>query len=137
MGGIDFLVNAAQKKPVKLGEKVAIIGGGNTAMDAARTAVRLGAKVMVIYRRTEQEMPAEEWKCGKPGKRASSLTSCWHRLRYRPKRYGIQNALPEDEDGRADASGRRRPVPVEGESNAGRGHRDDSRHRAEGGCFRA
>jgi formate dehydrogenase major subunit len=40
---------------------VAVIGGGNTAMDAARTAVRLGAKkVMVVYRRTEQEMPAEE-----------------------------------------------------------------------------
>src|SRR5690554_2647047 len=61
LGGIDFLVSVAQNKPVDIGDKVAVIGGGNTAMDAARTAVRLGAKqVVVVYRRTEQEMPAEE-----------------------------------------------------------------------------
>ena len=44
--------------PVKEGEKVGVIGGGNVAMDAARTAIRLGADVTVIYRRTEEEMPA-------------------------------------------------------------------------------
>ena len=48
------------KEPVVLGEKVAVVGGGNTAMDAARTAIRLGAKeVMVLYRRSQAEMPAE------------------------------------------------------------------------------
>ena len=60
-GGIDFLRSVIQGNPVDIGEKVAVCGGGNTAMDACRTAVRLGAKeVYVIYRRTEKEMPAEE-----------------------------------------------------------------------------
>ena len=46
---------------MNIGDKVAVVGGGNTAMDACRTAVRLGAKeVYVLYRRTEDEMPAEE-----------------------------------------------------------------------------
>ncbi|MCX7694658.1 MAG: NADPH-dependent glutamate synthase [Caloramator sp.] len=44
--------------PLKIGKKVAVVGGGNVAMDAARTAVRLGAEVHIIYRRTEEEMPA-------------------------------------------------------------------------------
>ena len=44
--------------PIKVGEKVAVIGGGNVAMDAARTALRLGAEVWIVYRRTEEELPA-------------------------------------------------------------------------------
>lgn len=60
-GGIDFLRSIALKNPVKIGDRVAVIGGGNTAMDACRSAVRLGAKeVYVIYRRTRAEMPAEK-----------------------------------------------------------------------------
>lgn len=59
-GGIDFLYDFSVGLPVRLGERVAVIGGGNTAMDAARTAVRLGAKeVTVLYRRTKADMPAE------------------------------------------------------------------------------
>lgn len=58
--GVDFLRQVTMKEPVVLGEKVAVVGGGNTAMDAARTAIRLGAKeVMVLYRRSQAEMPAE------------------------------------------------------------------------------
>ena len=61
MGGIEFLQKVAQGQPVEIGDKVAVVGGGNTAMDACRTAVRLGAKeVYVVYRRTEKEMPAEQ-----------------------------------------------------------------------------
>ena len=61
MGGIEFLQKVAQGQPVDIGDKVAVVGGGNTAMDACRTAVRLGAKeVYVVYRRTEKEMPAEQ-----------------------------------------------------------------------------
>ncbi len=61
LGGIDFLINVAENKPVKIGRKVIVVGGGNTAMDVARTAVRLGAEeVRVVYRRTESEMPAEK-----------------------------------------------------------------------------
>lgn len=46
--------------PLREGEKVGVIGGGNVAMDAARTAIRLGADVTVIYRKTQEEMPAIE-----------------------------------------------------------------------------
>lgn len=61
IGGIELLQQVANNEPIVLGEKVAIVGGGNTAMDACRTAVRLGAKeVYNIYRRTIAEMPAEE-----------------------------------------------------------------------------
>lgn len=57
--GIDFLKNVNLLKEIKLGETVAVIGGGNTAIDSARTALRLGAKrVIVLYRRTIDAMPA-------------------------------------------------------------------------------
>ena len=60
IGGIDFLRKVVRNEDIDLGEKVAIVGGGNTAMDACRTAVRLGAKeVYNIYRRTKDEMPAD------------------------------------------------------------------------------
>ena len=59
-GGIDFLREVALGNKPDIGKNVAIVGGGNTAMDACRTAVRLGAEnVYVIYRRTQAEMPAE------------------------------------------------------------------------------
>jgi formate dehydrogenase major subunit len=59
--GIDFLRSVAEGNPPALGKKVAVVGGGNTAMDAARTALRLGAEeVHVIYRRSRNEMPAAQ-----------------------------------------------------------------------------
>ena len=59
IGGIDFLREINLGNEVKLGKKVAVIGGGNVAMDVARTAVRLGADVTVVYRRKESDMPAD------------------------------------------------------------------------------
>ena len=60
-GGIDFLRAVVTGNAPDIGERVAIVGGGNTAMDACRTAVRVGAKeVSVVYRRTRKEMPAED-----------------------------------------------------------------------------
>ena len=60
-GGIDFLRSVACGEKPEIGNRVAVVGGGNTAMDACRTAVRLGAKdVYVVYRRTRNEMPAEK-----------------------------------------------------------------------------
>ncbi len=59
-GGIDFLYKVNRREPVAVGSRVAVVGGGNTAMDAARCARRYGAeKVFVVYRRTQAEMPAE------------------------------------------------------------------------------
>jgi formate dehydrogenase major subunit len=61
MGGIEFLRKATLAEPMYLGQRVLVIGGGNTAMDVARTAVRLGAEhVQLLYRRTKDEMPAEK-----------------------------------------------------------------------------
>ena len=58
--GIGFLRQVSQgEQPVKKGEKVAVIGGGNTAIDCARTALRLGGEVSLLYRRSKEEMPAE------------------------------------------------------------------------------
>ena len=60
-GGIDFLRSVIKGNPVEIGDRVVVCGGGNTAMDACRTAVRLGAKeVYVVYRRTRNEMPADK-----------------------------------------------------------------------------
>ncbi|MBK5247129.1 MAG: FAD-dependent oxidoreductase, partial [Peptostreptococcaceae bacterium] len=60
LGGIQFLERVAKKEHVHIGKRVAIVGGGNTAMDACRTAIRLGAtEVYNIYRRTKDEMPAD------------------------------------------------------------------------------
>ena len=60
MSGLEFLQRVNSGQTVDLGQRVAVIGGGNTAMDAARSALRLGAKPVIIYRRTREEMPAWE-----------------------------------------------------------------------------
>lgn len=61
VGGIDFLRKVSMGETLQIGSRVAVVGGGNTAMDAARTAIRLGAEqVMILYRRTREEMPAED-----------------------------------------------------------------------------
>lgn len=63
LNGVDFLLNANLKVNLSVGKRVAVIGGGNVAIDAARTAWRLGAeKVTIVYRRSRQEMPANEWE---------------------------------------------------------------------------
>ncbi|MFA6670207.1 MAG: NAD(P)-binding protein [Bacillota bacterium] len=117
MGGIDFLIKVAQKKPVKLGERVAVIGGGNTAMDSARTAVRLGAKkVIIIYRRTEQEMPAEELEIREAREEGVEFNFLLAPIEIIDSNGHISEIRCQKMKlGEPDASGRRRPVPVEGE----------------------
>lgn len=116
LGGIDFLINTAQNKPTGMGKKVAVVGGGNTAMDACRTAVRLGAeKVYVLYRRTQAEMPAEEIEISEAmeeGVEFKFLVAPTKVVVEEGKVAGIE--LQRMELGEPDASGRRKPVPVEG-----------------------
>jgi len=114
MGGIDFLIDVAENKPVKLGKKVIVVGGGNTAMDVARTSIRLGAEeVRVVYRRTEDEMPAEriEIKEAKEeGVIFSFLSAPTLVLSDGEKVRGLKcekNVL-----GEKDASGRQKPEPT-------------------------
>ena len=117
-GGIDFLRSVIQGNPVKIGEKVAVCGGGNTAMDACRTAVRLGAKeVYVIYRRTEKEMPAEEIEI-----KESKEEGVIYKFLTNPVEIHEENGrvcgmtLQLMELGEPDASGRRKPVAIEGKT---------------------
>ncbi|MCD6449118.1 MAG: NADPH-dependent glutamate synthase [Thermotogaceae bacterium] len=101
--------------PVTVGKKVAVIGAGNTAMDAARTALRAGAeKVMIVYRRTEKEMPArlEEYH------HAVEEGVEFHWLRQPIEYVGDENGnvigvkCAVMKLGKPDDSGRRRPVPT-------------------------
>ena len=115
-GGIDFLRTVIEVKPLDIGKKVAVCGGGNTAMDACRTAVRLGAdEVYVIYRRTRDEMPAEKLEI----KEAEEEGVIYKFLTNPAEIIGVDGKvssirLQVMELGEPDASGRRSPVPVEG-----------------------
>lgn len=117
IGGIDFLRNAALNVPMNIGDKVAVVGGGNTAMDACRTAVRLGAKeVYIIYRRTEDEMPAEQIEieeAREEGVVFKFLVAPVEIIEENGKAAKIK--LQKMVLGEEDASGRRSPVPIEGE----------------------
>ena len=116
-GGIDFLRSVACGEKPEIGNRVAVVGGGNTAMDACRTAVRLGAKdVYVVYRRTRNEMPAEKIEIAEAEEEGVKFKF----LRAPEEVVGengrvVAMRLQVMELGEADERGRRRPVPVEGE----------------------
>ena len=108
--------DASYDTPIAAGKKVAVVGGGNVAMDAARTALRLGAEVHVVYRRSEAELPArveEVHHAKEEGVIFDLLTN--------PKQINVDEngnvksmTVIKMELGEPDASGRRRPIPVEG-----------------------
>ena len=103
--------------PVTFGKRVAVIGGGNTAMDSVRTARRLGAeRAMIIYRRSEEEMPAriEEVKHAK--EEGVEFLTLHNPIEYIADEQGKvkQVVLQKMELGEPDASGRRSPVPIPG-----------------------
>ncbi len=116
LGGIDFLRTRELGIESGMGKKVAVVGGGNTAMDACRTAVRFGAeKVYVIYRRTRAEMPAEDIEIEEAmeeGVEFKFLTNPAEILGENGHVTAVK--LQVMELGEPDASGRRKPVPVEG-----------------------
>jgi len=114
-GGIDFLKAVAENNPPVIGKRVVVIGGSNTAMDAARTSLRLGAEVIVAYRRTRDEMPAEKIEIEESlaeGVKFNFLTAPLEIISENGRAVGIK--LQKMELGEPDESGRRRPVPVEG-----------------------
>lgn len=117
-GGIDFLRSVIKGSPVQIGERVAVCGGGNTAMDACRTAVRLGAKeVYVIYRRTEKEMPAEEIEIKESKEEGVIYKFLTNPIEIKGENGKVKGMeLQLMELGGPDASGRRRPVAIEGKT---------------------
>ena len=99
------------------GKNVAVIGGGNTALDAIRSALRLGAaKAYVIYRRSEAEMPARKEEVKHAQQEGIEFRVLTNPIEFLSDGKGWLNAVRcmRMELGEADASGRRRPVPVEG-----------------------
>ena len=119
IGGIDFLRKVVRNEDIDLGKNVAIVGGGNTAMDACRTAVRLGAdKVYNIYRRTKDEMPADMIEIEEAEEEGVIFLNLTNPLEIISDENGHcrQMVLQVMELGEPDASGRRAPVPVEGKT---------------------
>jgi glutamate synthase (NADPH/NADH) small chain len=103
--------------PVKRGTIVAVVGGGNVAMDSARTALRLGAKhVYLIYRRSEKEMPAREEEVIRAREEGIDFRLLTNPLRYIGDANGFVKQVEciKMELGEPDASGRRSPVPLKG-----------------------
>ncbi len=103
--------------PIVRGKKVAVIGGGNVAMDSARTALRLGAEeVRIIYRRSEKEMPARIEEI----QRAKEEGVIFELLTLPVRYYANEDGWVKEMEcirmrlGEPDASGRRRPIPIEG-----------------------
>lgn len=112
---IQFLKQYSLGKEAKVGKKVAVVGGGNTAIDAARTAWRLGSDVTILYRRTKSEMPAiseEVEEALKEGIRIEFLTLPIQA--YSDNGHLTRIKCQRMELGEFDKSGRRTPRPVEG-----------------------
>lgn len=116
LSGIDFLREVNMGIIPDIGKNVAVVGGGNTAMDACRTAVRCGAEnVYVIYRRTRAEAPAEDIEIEEAieeGVEFLFLTNPDEILGENGKVKAVKLQIMEL--GEPDASGRRKPVPIEG-----------------------
>lgn len=102
--------------PIIAGQKVAVVGGGNVAMDAARTALRLGAEVHIVYRRSETELPAraEEVEHAKQEGIDFQLLTNPVEILTNDEDHVVGIRCIRMELGEPDDSGRRRPVPVEG-----------------------
>jgi glutamate synthase (NADPH) small chain len=101
--------------PIVRGKRVAVIGGGNTAMDSVRTAVRLGAeKAMIVYRRSEQEMPARIEEAHHAKEEGVEFLTLTNPIEYIADADGRvrQMKVQKMELGAADASGRKRPVVI-------------------------
>ena len=109
--------NPESDTPVLQGKKVAVIGGGNTAMDSVRTARRLGAeRAMIVYRRSEEEMPARVEEVKHAKEEGVEFMTLHNPIEYIGDERGRvkQMRLQKMELGEPDASGRRRPVAIEG-----------------------
>jgi NADH-quinone oxidoreductase subunit F len=110
-----FLEAVAKEEAVRLGRKVAVIGGGNAAIDSARTALRMGAEVTVIYRRERKDMPAirEETDAAEEEGAKFLFLATPHRIVGDEEGNVKGIEVVKTRLGEFDASGRRRPVPTE------------------------
>ncbi len=113
--GINYLAAQTKGEDIKLGDTVVVIGGGNTAIDCARVALRRGAKkVKLIYRRTQEEMPAEPFEVEEALREGVEML-----FLMAPNSIALKNGKKvidciKMKLGEPDRSGRRRPVPIDG-----------------------
>ena len=117
LDGVSFLRDVNLGKPVKVGERVDVIGGGNVAIDAARTALRLGAKdVQIFYRRQREDMPAADWEVAEAEKEGVKI----HYLVAPAQMWGGNGGMVRRMECRRmvlsdfDPSGRKRPIAIAG-----------------------
>ena len=110
--GFDLLKRINLDKKVTLGEKIAIIGGGNTAVDVARSVIRLGKKATILYRRSKEEMPAFEEEMVEALEEGVKIRYLVNPIRIQQKDglHRLECVRMELEE--KDESGRRRPIPI-------------------------
>ncbi len=117
VAGLDFIrkVNKKEFKPDSLKDKhVVVLGGGNVAMDAARMALRLGAKVTIVYRRSRKEMPATDEEIEMAQEEGIEFMMLTNPVKFSGDRKLTSMQCVKMQLGEPDESGRRRPVPIEG-----------------------
>jgi len=112
---LDFLKDINLGSKVQIGDKVAVIGGGNTAMDSARTALRIGAKeVVIFYRRTRAEMPASLEEIEDALAEGIKINYLMAPTKIITNNGSVSLECTHMKLGEPDASGRRRPIPIKG-----------------------
>ena len=118
MTGAEFLNRINSREGVDVGGKVVVIGGGNSAIDAARVSKRLGAEVTLLYRRTRNEMPAIEEEIVEAEKEGINFEFLAAPISFTFDDNGNATGMvcQRMELGEPDDSGRRRPVPIEGDT---------------------
>ena len=110
--GLDLLKKISLAKKVTLGNKIAIIGGGNTAIDVARSVIRLGRKADILYRRSKEEMPAFEDEIVEAIEEGVKIRYLVNPIRIQQKDGLKRLECLRIELGEKDETGRRRPMPV-------------------------
>ena len=115
LSGLEFLSNINSGQKVELGKNVAVIGGGNTAMDAVRTALRLGSVAKIYYRRTHAEMPAILDEIEEAEREGIEMDFLSAPVEIKGRKGRVAKiVLQRMKLGTPDNSGRRRPVPIAG-----------------------
>ena len=113
-GGIDLLGAVARGEPVDVGRRVIVVGGGNTAIDASRTVLRMGAESSIFYRRSREQMPALDLEVDEAEEEGVQFNLLVTPTSIEKSGTGLKVTSIRMELGEPDASGRRRPLAIPG-----------------------
>jgi NADH-quinone oxidoreductase subunit F len=113
MSGLDFLFKVNSGEKINVGDEVVVIGGGNTAIDAARTAKRLGANVSIVYRRTRSEMPADIEEIEQAEIEGINIFVLQNIKSVSENNGRLKVEMVKMRLGEFDSSGRRRPIEIQ------------------------